>query len=499
MGLVKDYINLFVHLLCLIILLVRRPPLSLPRLNIMEQYKRREVPLDVLLAVALLSNKATVSTLMRTCRLLYREGAKYLVREVVLEKDSQLPSFFEFMKAGADSYRWLFIRSLQLNVERINLTPDVAELLHQIFHELFLHSRLQSLCINDEHSGAEALLSSHDGIAKSIAALRTLRDVNLECCGPRTAKMLRSMSSLVSARVTFDDVWMRDEEDDDDLLYKDFTRLFLQSQSSLEKVVVCYPGETFPGGPVYPRLTSLYIDTPSCLPEITHYIHSFPNLSSLTTYDENATTAFADMPSEREHNMRQHKETCSWSSLADYEGHIRMLYCFGLTCHIARLQTLADGPREIAMLLEVLPDVRPDVLVLDSISNGREVIEETFVTALCEPRTPPLSSLSLNIQPCCGEDLDGVALLETLVRIAQSLKLTVLNVMFQWHTGYCCSACSNGTLSDQLFCPTRFLDPMDIDAFARRLKDSASTLETVSVALNGLRTTFRRSTIGTRL
>lgn len=247
------------------------------------------------------------------------------------------------MKAGADSYRWLFIHSLQLNVTRINLTPDVAELLRQIFHELLLHSRLQSLCIEDEHSCAEALLLSHDSIAKSVAALRTLRDVNLECCGLRTTKMFRSMrSALVSVRVTFN-VWMGDEESDEDLLYKDFTRLFPQSQSSLKKVVVCYQGEIFPGGPVYPRLTSLYIDTPSCLPEITHYIHSFPNLSSLTTYDEDVTISFADMPFQREDNMRQHKETGSWSSLDDYEGHIGMLYCFGFRLDMSHREVANTG------------------------------------------------------------------------------------------------------------------------------------------------------------
>lgn len=75
------------------------------------------------------------------------------------------------------------------------------------------------------------------------------------------------------------------------------------------------------------------------------------------------------------------------------------------------------------MLLEVLSDVRADVLVLDYISTGREFIEETFVTALCEPRTPPPNSLSLNIQPRCGEDLDGVAL---LVSYASIPKITLL-------------------------------------------------------------------------
>ncbi len=350
------------------------------------------------------------------------------------------------MKAGADSYRWLFIHSLQLNVTRINLTPDVAELLHQIFHELLLHSRLQSLCIEVEHSGPEALLISHDGIAKSVAALRTLRDVNLKCCRLHNTTMLRSMrSALVSARVTFN-VWMGDEENDEDPLYKDFTRLFPQSQSSLKKVVVCYLGETFPGGPVYLRLTSLYIDTPSCLPEIIHYIHSFPNLSSLTTYDEDATISFADMPFQREDHMRQHKETSSQFSLDDYERHIGMLYCFGLTCRIVRLQTLADGPREIAMLLEILSDVRADVLVLDYISTGREFMIRRDIRYCSLRATYTTPQLPVSKYPAAlwrrsrwrsvacklckhskdySSRLSFVHLLqETLVRIAQSLKLT---------------------------------------------------------------------------
>ncbi len=378
---------------------------------------------------------------MQTCRSLYLQGAKFLLYEVVLSDEKHFPSFLECMRAAAASSnltRWQYLDFLELEVGCIIITPDTAELLYDIFNGLLLHSRLRRLSIMQEDIGAETLLRSHTGLAQCIAGLTTLQGLCISQCGPRTCTMLRSMrSALVNVWVALDYEWELNEDDededededegeddgdgdgdgdgdsegegegdgdgdgddnDDEWLIQDFTRLFPTSQTSLKTLEVRFSKKTFSGGLVYPNVTDLCISAPRNPPEMSHYIHSFPNLRQFVTHADDTVDPGEEALLQHAANRSIQEQRGSWSSLEYYYGDMSNVFWYGFTFHIMHLEVRVRNPDEVAMLQEALPTVRPITLTLWLGSGAVDkVMEEQFVTSLCESRTPQLQTLSLTV------------------------------------------------------------------------------------------------------
>lgn len=347
----------------------------------------------------LFADKQTVSTLMQTCRILHREGTKHLLRDVMVLEAPQLLSVLEFLKAPSDLNRWPFLRSLDIFLDTSDvIEPWFAEAVDELLFGLLAVSKLDSLALELD---AETLLSLQPRLVQTIAAFTTLRRLSMQGCGPRSAAMIRNMhSTLTSASIEFKGDGSYSEEEDRDM---DFIRLLHHSHATLESISVYFPGMTLPGGPIYPKVEYIYLETPLYYPQPMHYIRSFPNLSTLIAYDDEGMdrSERAFLKRRRPRIKRKQEKHGSWPSLTSYGGYIGPLWSFALTCHIVELRTEVATDYELDMLLDVLPDARPRALIL-SVSGRQLFMKEALISALCEPRDPPLKSLEIEIKMWCG-------------------------------------------------------------------------------------------------
>ncbi|RPD55158.1 hypothetical protein L226DRAFT_538946 [Lentinus tigrinus ALCF2SS1-7] len=387
-----------------------------------------KLPLDVLLHIISLARIKTKSRMVKTCRILHREGGKTLLRScgVLLCTRNQIVSFLFFMRADPPG-RFPSLRSFHLRAAE-GLPMESEILLAGFFTELAeRHSGLRTLRIHGYNLTGEC---SNDELARAVSRLRSITDLKLDFVSHSAWSIMRTamLSRLVKADISVQDPVPFPESRT--LVDIDLTHLLegscdtLQSfsfvGSHLNRIVTSR-------GPVYHRLQTLYHKAGEWLPEISHYITAFPALKSLSVAQEDSFLYAEGYASLRDVNQHYQHAHGSWPSLDYFWGTTQHLHALSLTCHVAHI-LLDDIDEEVhaEMLGAVLDDVRPVRVELASyaLSNFRDL---DWTGALCAQREPPMQFLKItmrlmgNEDDTLGEAIDAIcaALASTSLRAFQ--------------------------------------------------------------------------------
>ena len=348
---------------------------------------------DVLLLVFSLAHKQTKLALMSTCQVLYREGGRQFLKSenVGLGRENRLKSFLRFIDAdGGSRMRSLGRLTLDIN---LSLSLSVAKRFRKMLERLGPISRLTDLTI----LCLEPLLSSHPPLAKAIAGLTSLKDVDFQDVGKLSLKMLKSMKSeLETADIGFE----RSKGDTSE----DFIMSLAQYSSSLRCLSVRgdtgYTEDPQDGDPQYPHVSDLTLDEPES--HITwHYTRAFPNLKKLSVVTMNHGLYDADEDFRAENVAQLRRHGC-WESLDSFDGAVIMLWMLGLSCPVSELSLEADCSITPEIFRTCLLPTRATRLSI-SIFQFSLFLDEQFTQAFEEGCAATLKVLELDLEICPDE------------------------------------------------------------------------------------------------
>ncbi|KAH9895571.1 hypothetical protein C8Q73DRAFT_789369 [Cubamyces lactineus] len=317
---------------------------------------------DVLLAIMDVCPPATISRLMRTCRMLYRAGPKRLLAASPYIGDSESPngsdwflrSFCLFLLAERCS-RFRYLPQLQIGVTWI-AHREVADMLHECV------LRMSHLEVLSFVTDLDALLDCHPGLVDAFARLPRLKHLSVATRGKACFPMLRKMRSRlvsVSLRLWHD----KDDDDLDPLPDMNPVTLLIHSKDTLQRLQ-CDTWDAFrvfAGSPQYLAMRHLMIDC-EALPATTTLVRAYPNLTHLQINwtDLDSLTAMPQYLEalERKHleNVQAQNRAGRWAALEEVEGSLEAIYAMGLTCKVERLL-----PRGVTQ--------EADLIMLDRVVN----------------------------------------------------------------------------------------------------------------------------------
>ncbi|KAI0657922.1 hypothetical protein C8Q70DRAFT_1055302 [Cubamyces menziesii] len=326
---------------------------------------------DILLGIIALCSPRDISSLMQTCRFLYEESPKILLRETVPLKTSiQLSGFLTFLRAQEG--RLAFVRSL-----RFELLDWEDEGVPEFFIHLPLMLNLHSLHLTH----GERLFQRDPDVVDIIAEIPSLQELTVHHAGFETTRLLKCLQShLVCVDIDFGDLddypffqTIREEQ------YPPFHPLLILSHSmaSLTKLVLrqWYTHSEITPDPdlLYPNMRELEIHN-SGLPLIAPFVRACPNLWHLvhraglesrghplsTTETSSLLEGYA---AHRAHNISQQASfDRTWDQLHSFSGDLAGLYVLGLTCPIERVTLHLNCEDWPAMLGPSLFYARPRYL-----------------------------------------------------------------------------------------------------------------------------------------
>ncbi|KAL1943172.1 hypothetical protein VTO73DRAFT_4247 [Trametes versicolor] len=450
---------------------------------------------DILLHILNFASKDLLRTLTQTCRMLHSQGARYLLRDgVSLATDKQILSFMLFIvhNSGGERPRILRLRELTLSREHPSHIerpgPDSVPpsevpgmLLQGLFVALASFGVLTRLTIYD----SEEVLGLHPALPEAIAGLRTLLQLNVSFVGPRTVRMLKAFqSTLFWADISIESEVELPLEDKNPML------LLHGSRDSLRDLSATFSVST-PDSPQYPLLTTLRLSYTDA-PRTQHYVHAFPHLRTLTTWDCCGWGHGESIEELRIQNQSEQERLGTWPALESYQGTIMNLYLLGIRCPI-RTVALSHFEDELEpeMLHAVLGDARPRRLQL-RIEGGYWLVAPEFLETFTRPGVEALRRFELIVQL---EEADRTMCVYTTL---DSILLSIVRPLKDLVSFKLCFDCSS-IKRDRYGMKTRQNDPLerheqdladwDIDDYAHRIEYEASTkLQSISVSLKGHRT-----------
>ena len=364
---------------------------------------RPRLDLDVLLEIFRFSDMATQSQIMKTCRILSREGGQLLVRrnKVSLSTDVEMESFLRFMRADGHA-RIPHLRTLALHSSVVHTSSQTTEMRITLLSDLVRWNtglkRLTCECTNDD-------LPLDLRLARSIAQLTTLTNLSIYYVDHPTWAILQSMRSrLTDAHIQFynadHDIRAPPSHELDLMRFLQGSRKTLRSLwlevSNLTAIVTS-------AGPVYPCMREL--DIKSATPWISvasHLIQAFPRLEVLDIEDDETWASRPDVDSpqcvaSRAANRTYQQAHRSWKRLTYFRGEARHLYSLAPTCRIQHLFIDEIGLSVDATVLRaMLADARPTILKL-GLNVNEHFLREDWLSALCEPRTPQVQVITVKM------------------------------------------------------------------------------------------------------
>lgn len=447
--------------------------------------------------------------------MLHSQGARYLLRDgVSLATDKQILSFMLFIvhNSGGERPRILRLRELTLSREHPSHIerpgPDSVPpsevpgmLLQGLFVALASFGVLTRLTIYD----SEEVLGLHPALPEAIAGLRTLLQLNVSFVGPRTVRMLKAFqSTLFWADISIESEVELPLEDKNPML------LLHGSRDSLRDLSATFSVST-PDSPQYLLLTTLRLSYTDA-PRTQHYVHAFPHLRTLTTWDCCGWGHGETIEELRTQNQSEQERLGTWPVLESYQGTIMNLYLLGIRCPI-RTVALShfEDALEPEMLHAVLGDARPRRLQL-RIEGGYWLVAPELLETFTRPGVEALRQFELIV--LLEEDDRDMCVYTTLASprlflfgalagnvhfISQdSIILSIVRPLKDLVSFKLCFDCSS-IKRDGYGMKTRQNDPLerheqdladwDIDDYAHRIEYEASTkLQSISVSLKGHRT-----------
>ncbi|KAM5537780.1 hypothetical protein V8D89_008548 [Ganoderma adspersum] len=423
---------------------------------------------DVLLLVFSLAHKQTKLALMSTCQVLYREGGKQFLKSVNvrLRRQSQLKSFLRFMDADGGS-RMRSLHRLFLGTNCSLSSRSVAKRFKQMLKRLSPVSRLTDLTI----LSLEPLLSAHPPLARAIAGLTSLKEIDFHDAGKLSLKMLKSMKSKLETAEIYFKISKGDASED-------FVIMSLaQYSSSLRSLTVGgdtgYTEDPQDDDPQYPHLLHLTLDEPES--HITwDYVRAFPNLKTLTIRTTNHGLYKADEEFRAENVAQLRRQ--------GFSGAVIMLWVLGLSCPVSELSLEGDCIITPEIFRACLVPTRATRLRI-TIFQFSLFLNEEFVRVFEEGCAATLKVLELNLDICPDEymlegyDLDLGEVLDAVTDMLRSFS-TLESVSLELHFE------GQNVRREESPCPGEvFAEDLDVDAMCTALHEAVPSASYVQFAL----------------
>ncbi|KAI0708828.1 hypothetical protein C8T65DRAFT_609361 [Cerioporus squamosus] len=319
------------------------------------------LPHDVLCTVISFSDREELFALMLASRDLQLECAKYIFHEAVkLNSDEGITSFISFMRRN-QRRRWCFLRSLEFSDADIH--PSVAGELGRVISRA---SRLEVLFF--EH--AENTLRAHPQLGLSLAAIPTVKHIELHFVAQHACRMLEAMSwpleSAILQESIHDPFWL--EPDKGERMHP--AALLKNARTTLQTIKYDMWSDYdfyLPDYPVYSALHTFRFDS-AWLPPTTQWPLSYPNLKSLELWsiDGDGECPMDECTATRLTNMSEYgtSKPYGWPELEHFSGRVLDLYILGLPCriHDVRIRASSDS---VECLEAALSNARPSSITVD--------------------------------------------------------------------------------------------------------------------------------------
>ncbi|KAI0705282.1 hypothetical protein C8T65DRAFT_696409 [Cerioporus squamosus] len=328
------------------------------------------------------STPSTISALMKTCHLHYREGPKHLLQDgVVLYPDGyQVSRFIQFIFAQ-DRARFAHFRKLEIASGYMpdDIIKPLAELLG--CPEL----SLETLILRE----AEPILM-FDRFSSSLRATNPVKNLILLHSGPRTCSALQSVRvPLVNLTVSFMRYNVTQWRPGDP--WSHLIGALSSHAQTLETLRCdsCPPGQAiFQPQRLLPGTSTPFTPVPSPpvrfgavrtlgfgfgpggQVDLASLVHTFPNVTSLelipNPFDPSTVPGNSFSGSSVDGKRAILDRDDCWAVLTKCSGELASLYSLGIACHVADLCVWGEvqGDETLVKLATVISTVRPKCLRL---------------------------------------------------------------------------------------------------------------------------------------
>ncbi|TFK79168.1 hypothetical protein K466DRAFT_560074 [Polyporus arcularius HHB13444] len=362
------------------------------------------LPYDVLCTVASFSYRHELFALMLASRDLQLECAKCILQDTVaLNSDKGIVSFIYFMCRN-QRRRWRFLRSLEFG--NTDLDPYVAAELGRVISRA---SRLEVLSF--EH--AEVTLGAHPQLGLGLAAISSIKHIELRHVAQHACRMLEAMSWPLETACLEASEYDQDWEDPNWGERMHPAALLKNSRATLQSFKYDMWSECdlrLPQYPVYPALYALHL-VDSWLPPTSQWPLTYPNLRKLKVSSIDGGCPIDDLTTTRLTNVLEYAEFGCWQELEHFSGGLLDLYALGLPCRILNVE-ISVSASSVDALEPALSNARPSRLTIrfwdrrmfDGDAPGLEFPSHLRIPGMAEVRTMQLEITTAG--PKRGLDLD---------------------------------------------------------------------------------------------
>lgn len=329
---------------------------------------------DILLEVMKMCPRPDCARFMRTSRFFHTHGFEALLsHDISMFTEECLARILAFLRKDPDK-RFKLVRSMRFGFFDLtdSTTLELADALRRM-----VNLRVLSIVYSED-----VILSYPEpALFDALAALTSLRKLDLSYAGEHTIRLLRSSrSELVEVNVHlldmsedqgfFDTIPAGDRPLHHPVVLLQHSRSTLQELSSYR----WYMDADAPPDPalVYPQMRRLDLQR-SLFPCTLPLINAYPNLTHLrfhTGESEHRQYLQSDIEAyDARHALNVSKQEASgrtWASLSEYCGTLVDLYLLGLTCPINRVYLHSMPTVLHHMLPPVLAHARPRDLTLQN-------------------------------------------------------------------------------------------------------------------------------------
>ncbi len=331
--------------------------------------------IDILLEILSISPPNTATSIMATCRILYHEGAKVVLRSPVDLDGSEEEALARLRFVQAENLsRCPYVRALAIVMRTV---PDsVAKILTELVPRM---TRLQRLGL-----AGDQIFESYPHLLPTFASLRSVKTLLVVNAGEQCCEMIRTFQSeVVSAAISFHPIQAAILS----LSMLCHPIVMLKRSAATLQTLSCeflcninLKLVVSPSQIAYPNLRTLSF-TNSIYFNPAPFIRAAPNLAHLivdrTIVPESGLLSRTDL--QRATNLQLQDGSTQWKYLLDFTGRVVDLWMLGLACRIPHL-ILQDAPaaRPSLALTEVLEYARPMHLQI----SYRDSLSEVLVTDL---------------------------------------------------------------------------------------------------------------------
>ncbi|RDX55140.1 hypothetical protein OH76DRAFT_1397515, partial [Lentinus brumalis] len=434
--------------------------------------------------------------MMKTSKLLYLQGAKLLLSEmVILRSEDDIVSFIAFMLGGPENLD-RFRHPLKVHITAEFLSPQGAAHLRDFLFDYGHMLLFRVLAI----AHAEQILATGPYLPEAFAEIDFIGRLSLREAGLLVRAMFQEMrNEVLNVTVAFELPTLKWRGRYSDSYQNNPIVVLAPLCNTLYSVSGTW-GATNPTRDVYEGIifhgvVSLQLHTRVPI-HVRHYAYAFPNVVDLdvsTSVDEEENlSVYQDWHDRNSTAQRVHG---SWPRLDYFCGTALDWWALALECEVERMEMPDLLGRQFALFAEQLRTARPKYLVIDV--GASTVVLEEFGTLFRQPEKASTLSrlaalrLDISFDPFDRHELDPSSMLDMLVvACAGAAQLQWLQVSLDcWRLRFDYNGLHRDTPMEDvpISPPEVFFQKLDLHALARRLRREIPTLRAVSVRMRSLR------------